>query len=282
VRFTHARALGKSRSVVGIDPATFGALYHAGTGEEALTNLGPGTAVISRKLADEKSLAPGDTIALRTTKNEVARLRVIGIVDDKGYLTGQVTVSNDELARTFGADKDGVVFVGTDPARAKEVQARVAALLDRQFPQVKALSNQEFIDQQAGKIDKLLALIYALLALTVIVALFGIVNTLVLSITERTRELGMLRAIGTSRRQIRGMIRFEAIIMGLIGGILGIALGTGLALLVSRVIDDFTLSIPIATILILLVLAAWAGMLASIIPARRAAKLDVLQALAYE
>jgi putative ABC transport system permease protein len=268
--------------VVGIDPATFGALYHAGTGEEALTNLGPGTAVISRKLADEKSLAPGDTIALRTTKNEVARLRVIGIVDDKGYLTGQVTVSNDELARTFGADKDGVVFVGTDPARAKEVQARVAALLDRQFPQVKALSNQEFIDQQAGKIDKLLALIYALLALTVIVALFGIVNTLVLSITERTRELGMLRAIGTSRRQIRGMIRFEAIIMGLIGGILGIALGTGLALLVSRVIDDFTLSIPIATILILLVLAAWAGMLASIIPARRAAKLDVLQALAYE
>jgi len=116
----------------------------------------------------------------------------------------------------------------------------------------------------------------------VIVALFGIVNTLVLSITERTRELGMLRAIGTSRRQVRGMIRMEAVIMSLIGGILGIVLGLMLALLVSRVVDELTLSIPIFSVLALLVLAAVAGVLASVVPARRAARLDVLEALAYE
>jgi putative ABC transport system permease protein len=224
----------------------------------------------------------GDAVLLRTIRSTTARLRVIGVVDDKGHLTGQFTVTVADLARTFGADKDGVVFVGTDPGQARAVQDRVERLLKAEFPQVEALSNQEFIDEQAGKIDKLLALIYALLALTVIVALFGIVNTLILSITERTRELGMLRAIGASRRQVRGMIRMEAIITGLIGGILGVALGTGLAVLVSRVVDDFTLAIPVGAILALLVLAALAGVLAAVVPARRAAKLDVLTALAYE
>jgi putative ABC transport system permease protein len=208
---------------------------------------------------------------------------VIGVVDDPSKLTGDVAVTNAELARAFGADRDGVVFVGTAAgASPAAVEQAAKALLKTDYPQVKALSNQEFIDQQAGRVDQLLALIDALLAMTVIVALFGIVNTLVLSITERTRELGLLRAIGTSRRQIRGMIRGEALIMGLIGGILGIVLGTGLALLVSQVIDNFTLTVPIGGVLALLVLAALAGVLASVLPARRAARLDVLEALAYE
>ena len=113
-------------------------------------------------------------------------------------------------------------------------------------------------------------------------SLFGIVNTLVLSITERTRELGMLRAIGTSRKQVRRMIRYEAVITSLIGGVIGLVLGTVLAVLVSQPIDDFTLSLPIGSLVFLLVLAGIAGMLAAILPARRAARLDVLQALAYE
>ena len=124
-----------------------------------------------------------------------------------------------------------------------------------------------------------------LLALSVIVSLFGIVNTLILSIYERTRELGMMRAIGTSRRQVRQMIRYESIITALIGGVFGLVIGTVGAILVSTFAlsgSGFVLSIPVGTLILLLVVSAVAGLIASQLPARRAARLDVLRALASE
>jgi putative ABC transport system permease protein len=190
-------------------------------------------------------------------------------------------MANDELAATLGADRDAYVFVAlTGDAEAQT--KTIADLLEQRFPQAEALTKDDWVDTQVATIDQLLMLIYALLALSVIVALFGIVNTLVLSITERTRELGMLRAIGTSRGQIRAMIRAESVITALIGGVLGVILGSLLAVLVSRVVDDLTLAFPVFSLLVLLVLAGIAGVLAAVIPARRAARLDVLRALAYE
>ncbi len=115
-----------------------------------------------------------------------------------------------------------------------------------------------------------------------IVSLFGVVNTLVLSISERMRELGMLRAIGTSRRQVRRMVRLEAVIVSLIGAVLGSGLGILLAVLFTRPLEDFVLIIPVSTLVILLILAAIAGVLAAVLPARRASRLNVLDALAYE
>jgi putative ABC transport system permease protein len=123
-----------------------------------------------------------------------------------------------------------------------------------------------------------------LLALSVIVSLFGIVNTLILSIYERTRELGMMRAIGTSRRQVRQMIRYESIITALIGGVLGLVIGVIGAVIAARALSSsgFVLSIPVGTLIVLLLVAALAGVIAAQAPARRAAKLDLLQALAGE
>ncbi len=283
LRFSGGRALGEKLNVVGIDPQTFTGLYNVRSGGGALASLGPGQAAVSKKLADAHDLRAGQTLQVRTPLKRTVSLRVAGVVDDKGRLTGDLTIATSVAEREFGANQDGLLFVGFAPgADEQRVRRQIDALLSRSFPQVEALSNQEFIDNQVGQVNQLLYLIYALLALAVIVSLFGIVNTLVLSITERTRELGMLRAVGTSRRQVKRMIRYEAVITALIGGVLGAGLGVVLAILVSRVIDGFHLTVNPVTIVVLLVLSAVAGVGAAVLPARRAARLDVLQALAYE
>jgi putative ABC transport system permease protein len=276
LRFAQGKIGSRDVSVTGIDPATFSDLYVAG-GTAQLRGLRPGAAFIAKGYRDDHH--PGPVLHVRTAAGKTVALRVAGVYDDKGHLLSDITVANAQIAADFGSAKDNYVFVGSSGAG---VQQAIKAKLKQDFPQAEALTNQEFIDDQAGQIDQVLALIYALLALAIIVSLFGIVNTLVLSITERTRELGMLRAIGTSRRQVRAMIRYEAIITSLLGGILGAGLGVVLALLVSRPISDFKLAIPFGSLAALLVLSAIAGVGAAVLPARRAAKLDALEALAYE
>ena len=157
-------------------------------------------------------------------------------------------------------------------------------MVEAGFPTAEVSNQQELKEKQEGQIDNLVHLIYALLALAIVVSLFGIANTLALSIHERTRELGMLRAIGMSRRQVRTMIRYEAVITALIGAILGMVLGVLFAALIAQPLksEGFTLSYPIGTLVLLLVFAALAGVIAAIGPARRAARLDVLKALQYE
>ena len=156
--------------------------------------------------------------------------------------------------------------------------------MDREFPIAEVRNQQELKENQEEQVNQLLGLIYALLALAIIVSLFGIANTLALSIHERTRELGMLRAIGMSRRQVRTMIRYEAVITALIGALLGMVIGIIFAALIAQPLKDegFVLSYPVSTLIALLVFAAVAGVIAAIAPARRASRLDVLKALQYE
>ena len=203
---------------------------YSGGGTEQLRNLKPRRGLVSKSFARRPRIPASATAASRRATGQTVPLKVAGIYNDKGHLLSDLTVDQHAGgAATSRAAKDNFVFIGGDRA-ARRRRTRSRRALKTDFPQTEALTNKEFIDNQAGQINQLLALIYALLALAIIVSLFGIVNTLVLSITERTRELGMLRAIGTSRRQVRRMIRYEAIITAMLGGILGAVLGVVLAL----------------------------------------------------
>jgi putative ABC transport system permease protein len=288
VRFSQAKVRGVdgNQSVSSIDPQTFLDLYKLDMkegGEAAVRALGPDQVLVDSDYADAHDANVGDALQVTTPTGNHLALRVSGIVDDNGGLMGKLTITNAVAQSQFGEPKDAFGLIGIDRgADANAVKQRIASVLDQRYPEAEVLTNQEFKDDIAGQVNQLLGLIYALLALAVIVSLFGIVNTLVLSISERTRELGMLRAIGTSRKQVKRVVRWEAVITSLIGAVLGIVMGVVLAVLFTRPLDDFTLSIPVLSLIFLFILAGIAGVGAAVLPARRAAKLDVLQALAYE
>jgi putative ABC transport system permease protein len=283
LRFAQVRLDGDTKSVTGIDPKTFNDVYNLTKGGDIVSALGRDQIAVSKKYAEDEDVKAGDTIVVRTQRHPRLVLKVAGIYEDKATLLGPLTAANDTVARDIGVDRDSYVFVKYDAgADEKAVQAAITKLLKRDFPQTEALSADEFKNDQADQINQLLGLIYALLALSIIVSLFGIVNTLALSITERTRELGMLRAIGTSRVQVKRMIRKEAVIIAVIGGVLGLILGVVLSILFTQALEDIQLHVPVGSLVVLLVLSGLAGVAAAALPARRAAKLDVLEALAYE
>jgi putative ABC transport system permease protein len=252
---------------------------------ETLSNLGPDEAVLDDATARDVGLEVGDTMAIRTSLGETATYTVRGIAEDRADLLGDALVDSESLRADFGTRAPSFTFVkvaeGQDVAA---VQERVTQALGDRYPTVEVFNNEELKEEQERQIGQLIAMFYALLALAVIVSVMGIAITLMLSIHERTRELGLLRAVGMSRRQVRSTMRYEAVITALIGAVLGTVMGVVFAALVSRPLADqgFELAYPIGTLLILLVVAAVAGVLAAIYPARRAARLDVLKALAYE
>jgi putative ABC transport system permease protein len=250
-----------------------------------LSSLGPDDTVLSDTFASSHKLDPGDQIVVRTPTEKTARFTVRGIYKSNAGLLQPVVVSQAAMRSQFGVTSPTTTFVKLAPgANAAAVQKAIKDPLKKAFPTVDVLNQKELKDKQKNQINQLVGLLYALLAMAVIVSLLGIVTTLALSIHERTRELGMLRAVGMSRRQVRRMIRYEAVITAQIGAVLGIILGVVFATLISRPLADegFTLAYPIGTLVFLLILAALAGVVAAIVPARRAAKLNVLEALAYE
>jgi putative ABC transport system permease protein len=252
---------------------------------DTVSGLGPRDAVVDDAWAKGKGIHVGDRIRIRTPLERHPLFTVRGTVTDNADLIGNVLVTEGTIRRDFGTTAPTMTFVKVAPgADAAAVQKRISNAIDSRFPTTQVLNQKELKDKQAQQVNQLLGLIYALLSLAVIVSLFGIVNTLALSIHERTRELGLLRAVGMSRRQVRRMIRYESVITALIGAMLGMLLGVVFAALVSRPLAEqgFRLSYPIPSLILLLILAGLAGVVAAIGPARRASRIDVLEALAYE
>jgi putative ABC transport system permease protein len=254
-------------------------------GPETLRTLGDDEVVVDKSLASGSGLDVGDEVGFLTQIGARPRLRVVGKYEDKAELLGGAIVSQRLMATAFDQRDDTIDFIKlASGAAAGKTQAALIKAMDRDFPVIEVRNQQELKENQEEQINQLLGLIYALLALAVIVSLFGIANTLALSIHERTRELGMLRAIGMSRRQVRTMIRYEAVITALIGALLGMVIGVIFAALIAQPLKDegFALSYPIGQLIAMLVFAAFAGVLAAIPPARRASRLNVLEALQYE
>jgi putative ABC transport system permease protein len=251
--------------------------------QEVFSTLGEDGVFVDDSFADDHDLELGSAVEVTFANGTTRSFDVKGIFDPPtgGSPFGSVTMSAAVWDSQTPQPRNLYSFVKMEGGETDANQAALdAALAD--FPNAKAQTRQQFIDNQIAGLSAVLNILYVLLALSVIVSLFGIVNTLVLTVFERTREIGMLRAIGMTRRQVRRMIRHESVITALIGAALGIVLGMVLAALLIARVDFLVFSFPTSQVIVFVIAAIVVGIVAAIFPARRAARLDPLEAIAYE
>ena len=277
-----------STYVTGIDPQTILQTYNFDWKEgddSVVQNLTNDQVIVDAKFAEDHDIAVGDTISILTPSGETLEQQVVGLYEPPPFypLLGGVSVTTETFDSAYDRPRNQFTFVnvsdGPSAATTESLETAVAA-----YPDAKIQTRADWITQQDEDFNQFLVMLYVLLALSVIVSIFGMVNTLVLSVYERTRELGMLRAVGMTKRQARRMVRHESVITALIGAALGLPLGIFLAALVTRALQEFDVrfSIPWGQLVVFAIIAVIVGILAAIMPARRAAKLNVLRALQYE
>jgi putative ABC transport system permease protein len=284
VRSDTAIVQGEEQAVSGIEPATIAEFYTfawtAGS-DRTLQELGSDGALISKSYAEAQHLKTGGSIAVTTPSGAKRTLVVRGVYDppQQKPLLGDVTMSQQAFDKAFDNPKNSITFLAGNAAAGKALETAVKDSGGATFH-----TGAEYPQDATKEMATVMAMLYVLLGFSVIVSLFGMVNTMVLSVFERTREIGMLRTIGMTRRQARRMIRHESIITALIGTTLGLGLGLFLAGLVTKAIDmeGLAFSIPVAPLAAFTLVAVIAGIGAAILPARRASRLNVLDALHYE
>ena len=285
-RSGEARVFGSTEFVTAVDPAAGEVItldWVEGS-QDVFRELGADGAFVDDGFAKDHGLSVGSPITVTVPSGKELELTVKGIFDPPagGSPFGVVTFSSATFDKVYDSPRNLYTFILMNGGDTEQNTQALEASLGTEFPNAKVQTRDEFVDNQIAALNQILNILYVLLALSVIVSLFGIVNTLVLTVFERTRELGMLRAIGMTRRQVRRMIRHESVITALIGGTLGIILGVILgALLISRV-DFIEFALPTTQIIVFAILTIIVGIVAAIFPARRAARLNPLEALQYE
>jgi putative ABC transport system permease protein len=270
---------GTLSEITGIDPAEQSrtVILHMTAGSPAA--LSDGDLLIDSETATSDNLKVGDLAPAKFARTGDTRLRIGGIYQTNS-LIGSFLASDALFRAHFLNPLPGAVLVNTGGSAA--VDAAVTRALAA-YPNVQVQTRAQFEQSQAASVNQILGIVYVLLALAVLIALIGIVNTLMLSVFERTREIGLLRAVGMRRRQVRVMIRSEAVILAIFGAIIGIVVGTvmGLALVSALRQQGVTDTVvPGPSLVLFLVLAGLLGLIAASWPARRAARLDVLAAIA--
>jgi putative ABC transport system permease protein len=286
-RDTQAKIKGVNGTILAhaIEPDTVSSVYNFDWqkgSDKTLGELGSDGVLLEKDTATKGDFKVGDRIAITGPSGKVT-LTVRGIYKDNALLGGFSTTAAP-FDQIVDQKRVSSVLIKTDegvsvPAVQKRVTQAIAG-----FPEARARSQDQLKKENGDQVNQILALFYALLAMSVIISAFGIVNTLTLSIFERTRELGLLRAVGMTRRDVRRMVRYESVITAVFGALLGLVLGLFFAFVVIKAINSegFGFTVPVGQIVSLLIFAIVVGVVAAIFPARRASRLDVLRAIAYE
>ena len=278
-----ATVKGSAKQITVVDPATFSQVFDLEFLQGEPTKLTADGVFVSKKKADGDHLSLGSTVTMAFLDGAPHTLTVQGVYQ-KDQLAGSYTVSK-VLGTAAGDNFDFAVFVTKNAGVSDTALKTSVETVTQAYPNGEVKTRSAYINDQAASLDQLLNLIYVLLALAIVIAVFGISNTLSLSIVERTRELGLIRAVGAQRSQVRSTIRWEAVITAVLGAVEGIVVGVllGYAVIValrSQGLKSFTL--PYLTLVVLVVLAMLAGVLAARRPAKKAAKLDILESIASE
>lgn len=276
-----AKVGGSGVFVQAADPQALAKLMNVKVKEGALADLGTGTLGVYKNVADDKNWHVGSTVDAVFANTGHRTMRIAMIYADNTQL-GNYFMSLSTYEANFATQFDREVFVKSAPGVSTASLVTALKQVTQNYPGTKVLTRGDYVKNQMKTIDRLLALVYALLGLAIIIALLGIANTLALSISERVREIGLLRAVGMTRAQLRSVIRWEAVIIAMQGTLLGLAIGVffGWALVSALHGQGITqFSLPVTSLVVIVLAACVAGMLAAVMPGRRAAKLDVLRAV---
>ncbi|MCD4525612.1 ABC transporter permease [Nocardioides sp. cx-173] len=269
------------QGISAIDPATADRLELTVT-EGDLADFTDGTVIVQESHAEDEGLEVGDEVEVETPAGKRS-WPVVAVYEDNPIVFLPVVTTLTTMEEAGYEPADNAVIVFAEPG-ADDLQAGLDAIVE-ELPIVTVKDQAAFAEEQREPIDQFVLIIFALLGLALVIAVLGIVNTLALSVIERTREVGLLRAIGVSRSQLRWMITLESVVIAVLGAVLGVVLGVGFGVALMYALRDEGLeviSVPYGQLAVFLVLSVVIGMLAAVFPARRAARLDVLRAIATE
>ncbi len=282
IRFGAFRVDGNMRSLTATGPGIEELLaIEMIDGEVAA--LDDGQLLIDERVADDEGWSVGDSVSLEFARTGLQEF-VIGGVYERVQLVGAYLVSNEVFDTNYSNVLDAVVLMNAAPGASIDDLRAAADRVATRYPNLEVKDQAQFKEDQIDQVNQLLGLVTVLLTLAIIIAVMGIVNTLALSVLERTREIGLLRAVGMARRQVRAMIRVESVLVAVLGGLLGIAMGILLGWIVVRSLADegfSSLRIPYSQLLVFLIVSGLVGVAAALLPARKAARMDVLGAIQH-